>query len=80
MSDSISRLGIVVEEKGLEKILTGLDKLIMLMQKADSAASSPITPQVDTKNVESAAARITKSNKDIEKSEKELASTKYCRI
>ena len=51
MSDSISRLGIVVEEKGLEKILTGLDKLIMLMQKADSTASSPITPQVDTKNV-----------------------------
>ena len=74
MSDSISRLGIVVEEKGLREALQGLDKLIMLMEKAESRASSPIAVKVDSSNVEASAAKVLKSNTDIANSEKSVAS------
>ena len=74
MSDSISRLGIVVEEKGLREALQGLDKLIMLMEKAESKASSPIAVKVDSSNVEASAAKVLKSNTDIANSEKSVAS------
>lgn len=74
MSDSISRLGIVVEEKGLREALQGLDKLIMLMEKAESKASSPIAVKVDSSSVEASAAKVLKSNTDIANSEKSVAS------
>ena len=36
MTDAISRLGVVVEEKGIQDTLRGLDKLIVLMEKAEN--------------------------------------------
>lgn len=33
MTDAISRLGVVVEEKGIQDTLRGLDKLIVMMER-----------------------------------------------
>ena len=55
MTDAISRLGVVVEEKGIQDTLRGLDKLIVMMEKAEKKASSPVSFSVDTRQLDKAA-------------------------
>ena len=55
MTDAISRLGVVVEEKGIQETLRGLDKLIVMMEKAEKKASSPVSFSVDTRQLDKAA-------------------------
>jgi len=57
MTDAISRLGVVVEEKGIQETLRGLDKLIVMMEKAEKKASSPVAFSVDTRQLDKAADR-----------------------
>ena len=52
MTDAISRLGVVVEEKGIQETLRGLDKLIVMMEKAEKKASSPVAFSVDTRQLD----------------------------
>jgi hypothetical protein len=57
MTDAISRLGVVVEEKGIQDTLRGLDKLIVMMEKAEKKASSPTIIKVDTTQLDKASVK-----------------------
>lgn len=73
MTDAISRLGVVVEEKGIQETLRGLDKLIVMMEKAEKKASSPLSVKVSgATEAEQTGTRVIRTLKSIEKMKQEL--------